>query len=109
MAGNNYYFCGKQIGVEELSLYLEAKKIDADALRHAEPAIWKDFMAEFQYMHPASFTAQKLFLINSLRRRYPFAKKPEMTLEESSIEIVSSDPKPKSTRPVMKIKPINKK
>jgi hypothetical protein len=51
--------------------YLTAKKIDSIAFKHAEPARWSDWQAEFSQLHPDSFTAQKLYLINPIRRKYP--------------------------------------
>ena len=34
--------------------------------------LWKTWSTEFESMHPNSFTAQKLYLINPIRRKYPF-------------------------------------
>ena len=50
--------------------YLSEKKIDATAFRENEPERWEDFRNLFGQVHPNSFTAQKKFLINDLRRRY---------------------------------------
>ncbi|HEU5289820.1 MAG TPA: hypothetical protein VFU05_04195 [Cyclobacteriaceae bacterium] len=51
--------------------YLISKKIDASAFRNAEPARWAEWEAEFGQIHPSSFTSQKLYLINPIRRKYP--------------------------------------
>jgi hypothetical protein len=51
--------------------YLIAKKIDASAFKNAEPARWSEWEKEFAQVHPNSFTTQKLYLINPIRRKYP--------------------------------------
>jgi hypothetical protein len=50
--------------------YLQKKKIDPAMFKAAEPTRFAEFEQLFGQMHPDSFTAQKLFLINQLRRRY---------------------------------------
>jgi hypothetical protein len=50
--------------------YLSEKKIDPAAFRMHEPQRWEEFQKLFEQVHPNSFTAQKKFLINDLRRRY---------------------------------------
>lgn len=51
--------------------YLVSKKIDAASYRQAAPEQYDAFRALFLQMHPDSFTAQKLFLINGIRRVHP--------------------------------------
>jgi len=50
--------------------YLISKKIDQEAFQKAEPVLFEIWKTEFEQMHPNSFTAQKLYLINPLRRKY---------------------------------------
>ena len=50
--------------------YLTSKKIDATSFERSEAAQYKEWRILFEQMHPDSFTAQKLFLINPLRRRF---------------------------------------
>ena len=50
--------------------YCIKKKIDSAAFKAAEPQRWAEFKAIFEQMHPNSFTEQKKFLINDLRRHY---------------------------------------
>lgn len=50
--------------------YLTNKKIDARQFQQAEPAVYGEWAALFEQLHPDSFTGQKKFLINALRRRY---------------------------------------
>lgn len=57
--------------------YLISKKIDPDQLKASESELYKQFNILFSQMHPDSFTAQKLFLINKLRRKYRLEKAPE--------------------------------
>jgi hypothetical protein len=79
----------------EFEEYLLKKKINAQGFRKAEPAMWKEWEELFAQIHPDSFTQQKLFLINPIRRRFPL--KPTVGQEEK--------PKAKAARPVMKPKP----
>lgn len=60
-----------------LRTYLINKKIDPDLLKAKEPERYKSFNILFTQMHPDSFTSQKLFLINKLRRKYKLEKEPE--------------------------------
>ncbi|MFY0628283.1 MAG: hypothetical protein JXR07_18450 [Reichenbachiella sp.] len=50
--------------------YLASKKINAQDFRKAEEKLYKEWEEIFANVNPASFTAQKLFLINPLRRKY---------------------------------------
>lgn len=74
--------------------YLAGKKIDSEAFRLAEPERWQEWSQLFAAMSPASFTAQKLYLINPVRRKYVLKKEETQTKEAT--------PQP---RPVMKPKP----
>lgn len=56
--------------------YLLSKNIDSAAFRTAEPEVWEGWRSEFESLHPASFTAQKLFLINPIRRKYLLKERP---------------------------------
>lgn len=57
--------------------YLVSKKIDPDQFKNAEPELFEKLSAVFMEMHPLSFTAQKLALINPLRRKYLLAAQEE--------------------------------
>lgn len=59
----------------EWDAYLEQKKIDGDAYQQQDPRQYEEFRELFYQMHPNSFTAQKLFLINGIRRQYPLKVK----------------------------------
>lgn len=50
--------------------YLASKKIDAVRFKKSESEQYGEWQLLFEQMHPESFTAQKLFLINPLRRRF---------------------------------------
>lgn len=55
----------------EWEAYLVSKKINAASYRQAAAEQYEAFSALFLQMHPDSFTAQKLFLINGIRRAHP--------------------------------------
>ncbi|MDB5272422.1 MAG: hypothetical protein JWO58_789 [Chitinophagaceae bacterium] len=57
---------------EELSFeaYCKKKKIDPDLFLQSEPARYKEWKSIFEQVHPDSFTEQKKFLINPIRKKY---------------------------------------
>jgi len=77
--------------------YLISKKIDSQAFRAAEPALWNEWNGLFEAMSPASFTAQKLYLINPLRRKY--------VMKVAEVAAAPKVTAPAAARPVMKPKP----
>ena len=50
--------------------YLIQKNIDREQFQAAEPARYEEWGNLFSQIHPDSFTLQKKFLINDVRRRY---------------------------------------
>ncbi|SFF36268.1 hypothetical protein SAMN04488541_102836 [Thermoflexibacter ruber] len=54
--------------------YLIGKNINPQLFKEKEPARFKEFEQLFAQMHPKSFTAQKLYLINKIRRMYQLKK-----------------------------------
>ncbi len=82
--------------------YLSEKKIDGTRFREGEPGRWQEFAGLFANMHPNSFTTQKKFLLNDLRRRYllQVAEKPS---PEKPVETAPmAAPEAKLARPVVK-------
>lgn len=77
--------------------YLISKKIDSQAFCASEPALWNEWNGLFEAMSPASFTAQKLYLINPLRRKY--------LLKATEVAVAPKVSAPAAARPVMKPKP----
>jgi len=77
--------------------YLISKKIDSQLFRVAESALWNEWNLLFKQMSPASFTAQKLYLINPLRRKY--------LLKTTEAALSPKSGAPAASRPVMKPKP----
>ena len=73
--------------------YLLRKKIDAVAYAKAEPDEYANLKKEFDQMHPDSFTAQKLFIINPMRRTFPFKEESGVKSEKKT------QPRPKIIRP----------
>lgn len=53
-----------------LDEYLLAKKINARLFEQQEPQLYAEWKRLFEQLHPESFTAQKKFLINDVRRRF---------------------------------------
>jgi hypothetical protein len=51
--------------------YLISKKIDSQSFRNADPDRWEAWQKEFTELHPNSFTARNLYLINPVRRKHP--------------------------------------
>ncbi|MEO9483466.1 MAG: hypothetical protein ABJG47_08485 [Ekhidna sp.] len=77
--------------------YLTGKKIDPEKYKKAEPTQYAEFRQLFDQLHPDSFTQQKLFLINKIRRAHKL---------EGVTEVKTTTPS-KAMRP--KIKPLKPK
>lgn len=75
--------------------YLKSKKIDGEKFRQKENTIFKEYETLFDKMHPNSFTSQKLFVINKLRRKYFI----ENLIEEKVVK------KPVAAKPKMVMRP----
>lgn len=52
------------------SEYLLQKKIDENAFRLNDPLRYSEWQTLFDQVHPESFTLQKKFYINDIRRRF---------------------------------------
>lgn len=80
--------------------FLRGKKIDPRQFQAHEPDLWALWQDDFAQQHPASFTAQKLYLINPMRRKYHL--KPQEGVTPPS----EGDAKPagRAVRPVFKPK-----
>ena len=50
--------------------YCIKKKINSEAFKQAEPQRWAELKNILEQVHPNSFTGQKKFLINDIRRKY---------------------------------------
>lgn len=51
--------------------FLIKKKISPEKFQQGDPERWEEFSLLYEQVHPASFTSQKLFLINTIRRKFP--------------------------------------
>jgi len=73
--------------------YLQSKKIDPEKFKQALPDQYVEWLKLFEQVHPNSFTQQKLFLINDLRRTYKYeeAKEP---VKSSGIKMIKPKIKP---------------
>lgn len=76
--------------------YLKEKKIDPAKFKSSAPEQFEGWQLLFDQIHPDSFTQQKLFLINKVRRSNPYNE-----------EVIEKKPAAKTMRP--KIKPIKPK
>lgn len=65
--------------------YLKGKKIDPISFKKREVDQYNDFEKLFLQMHPNSFTSQKLFLLNAIRRKYTL--KEEVAIEKRKPQI----------------------
>jgi len=72
--------------------YLISKKIDSATFLKAEPEVWRTWSSEFEHLHPSSFTAQKLYLINPIRRKYPLKQEPLNTEVRSGLPVTEKSP-----------------
>ena len=63
--------------MEDLSFedYLIQKKIDKALFLKFKPLIFEEWKQLFEQIHPDSFTAQKKFFINAIRREFLLPKK----------------------------------
>ena len=75
--------------------FLKNKKIDENLFKKNEQERWFAWKALFEQMHPESFTAQKLFLINQIRRKDPF-KPAETSSDKNESTAATAKPKPKT-------------
>lgn len=78
--------------MQEFEEYLTNKKISTSAFRETEPELWEEWSALFAKVHPNSFTQQKLFLINTIRRKFPLG---DNTETEQDKVVILAKPKPK--------------
>lgn len=86
---NKAYICPAMENNIDFNTYLSTKKIDSSRFRESEPELYEKLDHVFSQIHPNSFTAQKLFLINPLRRKY--------LLANDEVEV--------TTKPKVKFKP----
>jgi len=80
--------------------YLISKKIDRESFQKAEPTLFESWKNEFALLHPNSFTSQKLYLVNPIRRKYPLKIVPAVVQEEKEQTVSANE-----TTPVIPLKP----
>ncbi|MEM6642564.1 MAG: hypothetical protein AAF616_06265 [Bacteroidota bacterium] len=78
--------------------YLKSKKIDPGKFKDQAPEKYHEWEGIFNQVHPASFTQQKLFLINQIRRAYAFSEV-ESTTKPSEKETVKKPIRPLKFKP----------
>lgn len=84
--------------MSEFETFLSSKKIDPVKFKKGDPDRFTQFEGLFAQVHPESLVAQKLFLINSIRRKFPL--KTETTLPSGQAK--SNKMKPKITPKIKK-------
>jgi len=84
----------------DFETYLRNKKIDPVVFEKAEPMLWYEFKTVYDLVHPDSFTAQKLFLINGIRRKYPLQQEES---ESKTGNTMTGDMSEKIVKPKPKI------
>lgn len=80
----------------EFEEYLIGKKIDPAKFKQGEPSSFEELSRLFDQVHPNSFTQQKLFLINPIRRKYTLT---EDVLEKKPVAAKPMRPKMKPLKP----------
>lgn len=87
--------------------YCKKKKIDSDRFRTAEPERWKEWKNLFEQIHPNSFTEQKKFLINDIRRKYHLKMEEvkEPLKQETKTENSAIEPAKPAAKPIVAKKP----
>lgn len=78
---------------EAFNTYLIEKNIHPELFRDSEPELYERFNLEFEQSHPKSFTEQKKFFINDLRRRFLY--KNFNTPDQDKAAPASNNPSPK--------------
>lgn len=71
----------------DFEAYCVNKKIDFHKFKEDDTLRFQQWESEFLQIHPNSFTSQKLFYINEVRRRYPLETKPLKDESMLNIEI----------------------
>ena len=84
--------------MQEFEEYLSSKKIDTKIFKEKEPELWKEWCALFAKVHPNSFSQQKLYLINPIRRQFPL-KEGISTNPDKNDTPSTAKPKPKCKIP----------
>lgn len=79
----------------EFDEYLIGKKIDPKKFQEGDRKQYEKFKLLFDQMHPNSFTQQKLFLINRVRRSFQLIEVEESEGIKKTEREVAKPPRPK--------------
>lgn len=77
----------------DFKTWLKQKKIDPKSFASAEMERFMELKKLYDQVHPNSFVAQKLFLINKIRRMYPLQEEAEKAVQRKPMV------KPKIVKP----------
>jgi len=83
----------------DFEAYLHSKKIDSATFKLKEAGDFSELESLFNQVHRDSFTAQKLFLINPLRRKYTWKEKKESVKPKPHDAMPAAGRKPKIAKP----------
>lgn len=67
--------------------YLISKKIDPNQFKSGNNRLFRELDLLFSQLHPDSFTAQKLYLINRIRRMYTLERVPKETNADAAKKV----------------------
>jgi hypothetical protein len=77
--------------------YLISKKINNEMFKTGEPMLWQEWYNLFEQVSPNSFTGQKLYLINAIRRKYQLKEAAPATSASTEVKL--------TVKPVLRPKP----
>lgn len=86
--------------------YLLSKKIDSEAFKASEGELWETWRKEFEMISATGFTAQKLFLINPIRRKYTAKPVEKNTATEPPQQTAAVSPIVQAEKPRSENSPI---
>lgn len=86
------------LAMSEYESFLISKKIDPVRFKKGDPDRFTQFEGLFAQIHPESLVAQKLFLINSIRRKFPLKTETALPVDKAK----SNKMKPKITPKIKK-------
>ena len=70
--------------------YCASKKIDSSLFEKGDHSLFRELESVYVQMHPDSFTSQKKFLLNGLRKKYQLTE-----VEQNLVKPVLAKPSPK--------------
>lgn len=88
----------------EFEDYLKSKKIDPEKFKNGNENQYVEFKKLFESIHPNSFTQQKLFLINKIRRTYHYDEIASVVSSRSGVVGDANKELESSSKPKIQVK-----